>query len=66
MKDNKITVVFDEEDSKKFDEISKKTKWQDKFIVAIALRDYYKKFKKDWKKAVIDALNKEGKNENPV
>ena len=56
MKDDKITVVFDKKDSKKFQEISKRTNWQDKFIVAIALRNYYKEFKKDWEKAVINAL----------
>lgn len=59
MKDNKITVVFDKEDSKKFDEISKRTKWQDKFLVSIALRYYYKKFKENWEKAVIEALKEE-------
>ena len=61
MKDNKITVVFNKEDSKKFDEISKTTKWNDKFLISVALRDYYKKFKSDWKKAVIEALEEENK-----
>jgi hypothetical protein len=61
MKDGKITVVLDKEDSKKFDEISKRSNWQDKFIVSIALRDYYKKFKKDWKKEVIEALENDKK-----
>jgi len=64
VKDNKITVIFDKEDSKKFEEISKKTNWQDKFIVSVALRDYYKKFKKNWEKAVIEALKDGNKNEN--
>lgn len=58
---NKITVVFGEEDAKKFDDISKRTQWQDKFIVSIALRDYYKKFKEDWEKAVIEALKEENR-----
>ena len=56
MKDSKITVVFDKNDSKKFDEISKKTRWNDKFLISIALRCYYDKFKKDWKKETIKAL----------
>ena len=59
MKDDKISVVFDKEDAKKFDEISKKTKWQDKFLVSVALRHYYKEFKEDWEKAVIEALKEE-------
>ena len=60
-KNNKITVLFDKEDAERFEEIAKKTKWQDKFIVTIALRHYYKKFKKDWKKTVIEALESENK-----
>lgn len=59
MKDDKITVVFDKEDSKKFQEISKKTKWNDKFLISIALRHYHKKFKENWEKAVIEALKGE-------
>lgn len=61
MKDGKITIVFDKEDTKKFEEISKKTKWQDKFLVSVALRDYYKRFKNDWKKAIIEALEEDNK-----
>lgn len=61
MKNNKITVIFDDKDAKKFAEISKKSKWQDKFIVAIAIRHYYKIFSKGWKNAVIDALEGENK-----
>jgi len=61
MKDDKITVVFNKEDSKKFQEISKRTNWQDKFIVSIALRNYYRKFKKDWEKEVLEALKKYNK-----
>lgn len=61
MKYDKITVVFDKEDSKKFQEISKKSKWQDKFLISVALRNYYKKFKINWEKAVIEALKEENK-----
>ncbi len=56
MRNNKITVIFEKEDASKFEEISKKSKWEDKFIISIALRSYYKKFSSDWKKAVIKAL----------
>jgi hypothetical protein len=56
MKNNKVTAIFDEEDAKKFIEISKRTRWEDRFIVSVSLRYYYKIFSKDWKKAVIDAL----------
>lgn len=56
MKDKKITVVFDNEDAKKFQSISEKSKWTDKFIISTALNHYYKKFSLDWKKAVIEAL----------
>jgi len=56
MKNNKITVVFNKDDAIKFEEISKKTKWDDKFIITVALRDYYKKFNSNWEKAVIEAL----------
>ncbi len=61
MKKDKITVVFDKEDSKKFDEISKKTRWNDKFLISVALKNYYKKFKEDWKKATIEALEDNNK-----
>ena len=61
MKDGKITVVFDKEDSKKFQEISKKSRWSDKFLISVALRHYYKKFRPDWEKAVIEALKEENK-----
>jgi len=61
MKNNKITVIFAEEDSKKFEDISKKTKWEDKFVITVALRYYYKKFSPNWKKAVIEALEEENK-----
>lgn len=56
MRNNKITIVFDEKDATKFNEISKRTKWNDKFLITIALREYYNKFDIDWKKAVIGAL----------
>ena len=52
MKDNKITFILDEQDAKKFNEISKKTKWQDKTIMTMVIRNYYKMFKKDWKRTV--------------
>lgn len=61
-KNNQITVILDEADAKKFEEISAQTNWQDKFIVAISLRHYYNEFSKDWEKAVIGAL-KGNKNE---
>ena len=61
MKKDKITVVFDKEDSKKFDEISKKTRWNDKFLISVALRYYHKKFKKNWKEATIEALEDNNK-----
>jgi len=61
MKDNKITVVFDKDDSKKFNEISKKTRWNDKFLISIALKSYYEKFKEDWKKEIIKALEDSNK-----
>lgn len=56
MKNNKITVVFDKEDARKFDEIAQRTKWTDKFVMTIALRHYHAQFASDWKKAVLDAL----------
>ena len=56
MKDSKITVVFDKDDAKKFDEISKRSRWTDKFLITITLRHYYEEFKKDWKRTVIEAL----------
>ena len=61
MKDNKITVVFDKEDAEKFLEIAKRTKWTDKFITSVALKQYHSKFIIDWKKAVIGALEEENK-----
>jgi len=56
MKGNKITVIFDEEDATKFNEIAQQAKWTDKFVITVALQHYHKKFTSDWKKAVIDAL----------
>jgi hypothetical protein len=59
MKNNKITIIFDDDDAKKFSEISRMTKWKDRDLVSIILRHYYKSFSKDWKKAVIDAMEEQ-------
>jgi len=61
MKDNKITVIFDKEDADKFQEISKRSKWSDKFITTMAVKQYHSKFTSNWKKAVIEALEEENK-----
>ena len=59
MKNNKISVIFDEEDAKRFNEISRKTGWEDKVLVSLVLRYFYKTFSKDWEKAVIDAMKEQ-------
>ncbi|MFH1473469.1 MAG: hypothetical protein ABIE55_01110 [Candidatus Aenigmatarchaeota archaeon] len=61
MKDNKITIVFDEEDTKKFLEISNRFGWTDKRIITIALRNFYEKFKKNWKILIVESLESEKK-----
>lgn len=56
MKDNRISVVLELDDAKKFEEVSKRTRWEDKVIVSIVLGQFYEKFRKDWKKAMTEAL----------
>ena len=65
MRNNKITIIFDEVDAKRFEKISQQTKWQDKFLITVALRHYYQYFSKNWKTALIKALE-EAKNEPRV
>jgi hypothetical protein len=63
MKNNKITVVFDKVDASRFEEISNKTKWEDKILTTMLLRYFYKRFKDDWKKTMTDALEEEANDE---
>ncbi len=56
MKNNKITVILEKDVAKKFLEMATKMNWSDKFLIATAIKSYFKYYKKDWKKAIISAL----------
>ncbi len=59
MKDNKISINFDNEHAEKFRKISERTKWPDKVIIQTIVDHWYEKFTKDWKKMVLGAMGSE-------